>query len=84
MIAEVPFATEVMKSAVDICEFWLSLEKSELFDNPSLKSNFILNDYKPQHYSNNRKQSESLCWSKTRNKQHICYDINPKRVSTRF
>jgi hypothetical protein len=33
---------EVMKSAVDIWEFWLSLEKSELLDMPSLSSSFIL------------------------------------------
>lgn len=38
-----PFPTDVMKSAVDICEFWLSFEKSELFDIPSLSSNFIVN-----------------------------------------
>lgn len=38
-----PFPTDVIKSAVDICEFWLSLEKSELFDIPSLNSNFIVN-----------------------------------------
>lgn len=37
-----PFPTDVMKSAVDICEFWLSFEKSELFDIPSLSSNFIV------------------------------------------
>lgn len=33
--------TVVIKSTVHICEFWLSLEKSELFDIPSLSSSFI-------------------------------------------
>lgn len=39
-----PFPTDVIKSAVDICEFWLSFEKSELFDIPSLNSNFMVNN----------------------------------------
>ena len=40
-VKRTPLPIDVIKSELEICEFWLSFEKSELLDIPSLNSSFI-------------------------------------------